>query len=72
MANRAGRNPPLATFGNPPPVISKEVTRIEYVHSGNGKRYFHDFKPPVRMRVVNGRTVELFHPTRDIVVDLDV
>lgn len=69
---RVSPNPPLATFGNPPPVISRAVTRIEYVHSGNGKRYFHDFDPPVRMRVVDARTVELFHPTRDIVSDIDV
>ena len=67
----AKHNPPLATFGNPP-IISEEVTRIEYRHAGDGKRYFHDFNPPVRMRVINTRTVELFHPSHNIVTDLDV
>lgn len=67
----AKRNPPLATFGNPP-VISEEVTRIEYRHADDGRRYFHDFDPPVMMRVKDAHTVELYHPTETIVTDLDV
>lgn len=67
----ARRNPLLATFGNPP-VISEEVTRIEYVHAEDGKHYYHDFDPPVSMRVIDAHTVELFHPTRNIVTDIDV
>lgn len=65
------RNPPLATFANPP-VLSEEVTRLEYRHAGDGKRYFHDFDPPVIMRAIDAHTIELHHPTAEIVEDIDI
>lgn len=51
----AARNP-SAPRGE---LMSSRVLRVEYIHAADGKRYYHDFKPGVSLRVLPDGSVRI-------------
>ena len=67
LATGVHKNPPLTVLSlvNPPrggKLMSDHLYTIEYVHKGNGKNYFHDFKRGTTMHAMPDGSIRISRP----------
>lgn len=76
LADGIHANPPLTVFSlaNPPrrggQLMSRRLYTIEYKHAGNGKDYYHDFKPGTQMIAEPDGSIVIRRPGSRVWVDL--
>lgn len=57
-------NPELVFLENPGEAIGRRVHQLRYNHAEDGRNYYHDFGPGVRMEGREDGSVLLYHPRK--------